>query len=149
MRAKITRTIENLDEKMQLKMQGNIYENVSLLHSGNVFALPQNGDDALLLNQDLGNGGAGFLALPFSQKLAGSNPPEIKNDATYLLSRSGAQIILQDDGSIILKPASGKNLYIDGAQGKKRILQEGDMVTIPGGTGTPVAGMIALTTPET
>ena len=149
MRAKITRTIKNPDEKMQLKMQGNIYENISLLHSGNVFALPQEGDDVLLLNQDLGNGGAGFLALPFSQKLSVSNPPEIKNNATYLLSRSGAQIILCDDGSIILKPASDKHLYIDGAQGKKRILQEGDMVNIPGGTGTAVSGMITLTPTET
>ncbi len=148
MQAKITRNLSKIDEKLQVEAQGTLYENVTLFHPQGLLSLPDIKQKAWLMfpNKICSYGN---FALPIidDKKFQDQKFVPLKLGATHLVANSGAQIILQADGNILLKPASGKNIYRETPAGKKRILADGDPVTISGNG--PANGMISLNSPET
>ncbi len=142
MLAKILRAPSADNPTMQVTAQTTIYDSVRLLRSNGFGNLPVIGQKVWLLHSYPDKGGI-YYALPMDNIIADE---ELSADISQWVAPSEARIILQADGSILLKPKKGKHIFAETDAGAKAILLDGDAVTVNGSP--PVTGAITLTNPK-
>ncbi|MCH9852970.1 MAG: hypothetical protein K0U45_05640 [Alphaproteobacteria bacterium] len=135
MLATIIRAPSANNPTMQLQAQQVIYDNVKLLRINGLCNMPINGQKAWLLLPYPQQDGV-IYALPIDYLT------DNDEEGSYQLSApSGASIILQKDGSILLKPKQGQKILAENPEGKKKsILLDGDFITITGAS-SPIANL--------
>ncbi len=141
MLATIIRAPSEDNPTMQLQAQQVIYDNVRLLRINGLCNMPINGQEAWLLLPYPQQDGV-IYALPIDYLT------DNDEEGSYQLSApSGASIILQKDGSILLKPKRGQTILAENTKGEeKSILLDGDTITITGAA-HPIANALITKAP--
>ncbi len=144
MLATIIRAPSNDNPNMQLQAQQVIYDHVKLLRINGLCNMPIEGQKAWLLLPYPRQDGV-IYALPIDYL---SECTEAETEGAYqLTSPSGAAIILQKDGSILLKPKQGQKILAENPMGEeKSILLDGDIVSIASAA-HPIASLAITKTP--